>query len=166
MAVPIELLQTGPEHADLVRNLYQFYAYESSDWEQEDIEADGRFYIHEPHFQRYWQSADWSASLILVDGFIAGFVLVERSELPGIDALELADLFVLKKYRRLGVGQAVARQFLSEGPHDWLLRCHGDDAPALAFCQAVVADLSRPVREIALDDEPQLRSYWVTQRLH
>ncbi|QXI40374.1 GNAT family N-acetyltransferase [Pseudomonas xantholysinigenes] len=166
MAVPIELLQTGPEHVDLVRNLYQFYAYESSDWEQEDIEVDGRFYIHEPHFQRYWASPDWSASLILVDGFIAGFVLVERSELPGIDALELADLFVLKKYRRLGVGRAVARQVLGEGAHDWLLRCHVEDAPALAFCQALVADLPRPVREIPLDDEPALRNYLVTQRLH
>lgn len=114
MTLPVELLQTGPEHADLVRNLYQFYAYESSDWEQEDVEADGRFYLHEPHFTRYWQTPGWSASLILVDGFIAGFMLIERSELPGIDAWELADLFVLKKYRRQGVGLAVARRTLCE----------------------------------------------------
>ncbi|MFJ4391546.1 GNAT family N-acetyltransferase [Pseudomonas soli] len=166
MTLPVELLQTGPEHADLVRNLYQFYAYESSDWEQEDVEADGRFYLHEPHFTRYWQTPGWSASLILVDGFIAGFLLIERSELPGIDAWELADLFVLKKYRRQGVGLAVARRTLCEGQGDWLVRCYGEDAPALAFCQAVLADLPRPVREIALDDEPSLRNFLVTQRLH
>ncbi|MDH0300907.1 MULTISPECIES: GNAT family N-acetyltransferase [unclassified Pseudomonas] len=166
MSAPIELLQTGPEHVDLIRNLYQFYAYESSDWEQEDVEVDGRFYIHEPHFQRYWQSPDWSASLVLVDGFIAGFVLVERSELPGIDALELADLFILKKYRRLGIGSAVARQVLSEGQGDWLLRCYPADAPALAFCQALVAGLPRQVREIALEDEPPLRNFLVMHRRH
>ena len=35
----VELIQTGPEEAELIRNLYQYYAYESSDWEQEDVEA-------------------------------------------------------------------------------------------------------------------------------
>ncbi|QVM93510.1 GNAT family N-acetyltransferase [Pseudomonas entomophila] len=166
MDATLELLQTGPDQADLVRNLYQFYAYESSDWEQEDVEVDGRFYIHEPHFERYWQSPGWSATLVLVDGFIAGFVLVERSELPGIDAFELADLFILKKYRRLGIGRAVARQFLCEGDADWLLRWHGADAVATQFCRALLADLPRATREIALDDEPELFNYLVTPRRH
>ena len=166
MTVPVELLQTGPEHAELVRNLYQFYAYESSDWEQEDVEVDGRFYIHEPHFARYWQTPGWSASLILVDGFIAGFMLIERSELPGIEACELADLFILKKYRRQGVGLAVARQTLCEGDSDWLVRCYPADAPALAFCQAVLADLPRAVQEITLDDEPPRRNFLVTRQRH
>ena len=111
--LPIALLQTTADQAPLIRNLYQFYAYESSDWEQEDVEVDGRFYIHDEHLQRHWQDDGWGAYLVLADGFIAGFVLVERSELPGIDALELADLFILKKYRRQGIGQAVALQFLS-----------------------------------------------------
>lgn len=111
--LPIELLTTTRDQADLIRNLYQFYAYESSDWEQEDVEVDGRFYIHEEHLQRYWLANGWSANLVLVDGFIAGFVLVERSELPGINASELADLFILKRYRRQGIGRAVALQLLS-----------------------------------------------------
>ncbi|MDW2779462.1 GNAT family N-acetyltransferase, partial [Pseudomonas sp. BEA3.1] len=108
--LPLALLPTTIDQAPLIRNLYQFYCYESSDWEQEDVEADGRFYIHEEHLHRYWQDDGWGAYLVLVDGFIAGFVLVERSELPGIDAHELADLFILKKYRRQGIGRAVALQ--------------------------------------------------------
>lgn len=94
--LPIALLPTTADQAPLIRNLYQFYSYESSDWEQEDVEVDGRFYIHDEHLHRYWQDDGWGAYLVLADGFIAGFVLVERSELPGIDALELADLFILK----------------------------------------------------------------------
>ena len=77
----VELIPTGPEHIELIRNLYQFYAYESSDWEQEDVEVDGRFYIHDEHLARYWQEPQWSANLILVDGYIAGFLLVERSDM-------------------------------------------------------------------------------------
>ncbi len=166
MHAAIELLLTGPEQAELVRNLYQFYAYESSDWEEEDVEVDGRFYIHEPHFERYWQATEWAAYLVLVDGFIAGFVLVERSELPGMNALELADLFILKRYRRLGVGRAVARQLLCEGQNDWLVRCYAGDASGVAFCQAVLAGLPRLVREVSLEDEPQLRNFLVTGLRH
>lgn len=163
--LPIELLETTPDQAELLRNLYQFYAYESSDWEQEDVEVDGRFYIHEEHLQRYWHSPDWSASLVLVDGFIAGFVLVERSEVPGIDALELADLFILKKYRRQGVARAVAQQFLCR-PGDWLLRCQGQDPQAVAFCTSLTNTLPRPVQLIELDDEPDLLNFWVTSARH
>ena len=49
----IELLPTSIDQLSLIANLYQYYAYESSDWEQEDVEADGRFYIHQPHLERY-----------------------------------------------------------------------------------------------------------------
>ncbi|MBV4531160.1 GNAT family N-acetyltransferase [Pseudomonas sp. SWRI107] len=161
MPAPIELLKTHPEQADLIRNLYQFYAYESSDWEQEDVEVDGRFYIHEPHLQRYWHSPGWGAHLVLVDGFIAGFVLIEASEVPGINALELADLFILKRYRRQGIGSVVAGQFLADTRTAWLLRYHAQDSAAAGFCQALLAGLARAFEEVALDDEPQLRNFLV-----
>ncbi len=163
--LPLALLPTTIDQAPLIRNLYQFYCYESSDWEQEDVEADGRFYIHEEHLHRYWQDDGWGAYLVLVDGFIAGFVLVERSELPGIDAHELADLFILKKYRRQGIGQAVALQLLG-GKGDWLLRCYAQDLAAVAFCNAVLASLPRPAQAIALGDEPDLLNFLVTGTRH
>jgi predicted acetyltransferase len=162
----VELLQTGPEQAELIRNLYQFYAYESSDWEQEDVEVDGRFYIHEEHLARYWQDPQWSANLILVDGFIAGFLLVERSEIAALNALELADLFILKRYRRKGIGRAIASQVLMSGEFDWLVRFYDQDETAQAFWRAVLDNLPRPVRTIELDDEPELLSYLVTRAVH
>nr|WP_225778201.1 GNAT family N-acetyltransferase [Pseudomonas sp. Marseille-Q3773] len=163
--LPIELLAATADQAPLIRNLYQFYAYESSDWEQEDVEVDGRFYIHDEHLQRYWQADGWGAYLVLADGFIAGFVLVERSELPGIEAFELADLFILKKYRRQGIGRAVALQLLS-GEGDWLLRCYAQDAPAVAFCNAVLAGSPRPAQAIAGEGGPDLLNYLVTGVRH
>lgn len=161
----LELIHTDPEQAELIRNLYQFYAYESSDWEQEDVEVDGRFYIHDAHLQRYWQMPGWSAQLILVDGFIAGFVLVERSELLGIDALELADLFILRKYRRQGIGRAVALQLLVSDS-DWLVRYYRQDLLATAFWDAVLTDVPRSVRSIQLDDETDLHNVLVSSTTH
>lgn len=162
----LELIPAGPEQAGLIRNLYQFYAYESSDWEEEDVEVDGRFYVNDAHMDRYWQSPGWSASLVLFDGFIAGFVLVEQSELPGMDVLELADLFVLKRYRRQGIGCAVAAQMLATPGSDWLVRYYGQDEVAVAFWQAVLQDLPRSSRFIELDDEPELLNILVSAVRH
>jgi predicted acetyltransferase len=159
----VELIQTGPEEAALIRNLYQYYAYESSDWEQEDVEADGRFYIHDDHLARYWQDPQWSANLLLVDGYIAGFLLIEGSELPGIDALELADLFILKRYRRKGIGRAIATQVLCSGEANWLVRFYDQDEVSQAFWRTVLDTLPRPVQSLELDDDPQLVSYLITR---
>ncbi|WP_394560648.1 GNAT family N-acetyltransferase [Aquipseudomonas alcaligenes] len=161
----IELVPTTVDQLPLIANLYQFYAYESSDWEEEEIEADGRFYIHEPHLARYWQDAGWSASLILADGFIAGFLLIERSELPGIDAREFADLFILKKYRRHGIGRALAEQVMNDGS-TWLVRFYAGDEPAAAFWRNVLANLPLGVRQVWPDDEPELLSYLINPPLH
>lgn len=162
----IELLPTTAEQLPLIANLYQFYAYESSDWEQEDVETDGRFYIHQPHLQRYWQAPGWSAQLILADGFIAGFLLIERSELPGIDASEFADLFVLKKYRRLGIGRTVAQQVMGDA-QPWLLRFYRQDATARAFCQQLLSDWPRPPRAVWTEDEADgLLTYLINPPVH
>jgi predicted acetyltransferase len=164
--VTLELVPTDLEQMPLIRNLYQFYAYESSDWEQEDVEVDGRFYIHDEHLVRYWQEPGWSAELLLVDGFIAGFLLIERSELPGVDALELADLFILKKYRRRGIGRAVVTQVLTSGEENWLVRFYGQDEIAVAFWRSVLSDLPRPVEALELDDEPELLNFLIKRLLH
>lgn len=164
--VTLELVATSMDQADLIRNLYQFYAYETSDWEEEDVEADGRFYLHEEHLARYWQEQDWSAQLVLVEGVIAGFVLVESSELIGIEALELADLFILKKYRRKGIGRAVLLHLLADPGNQWLVRFYQQDDVTQAFWQSVVDELPRPAREIELSDEPALVNYLVTSVMH
>ncbi len=157
----IELIPASAEQLPLIRNLYQFYAYESSGWEQEDVEVDGRFYVHEPHLQRYWQDAGWSAGLILVDGFIAGFLLLETCEDQRLADMEFADLFLLKKYRRLGIGRALLQQTVSD-ERRWLLCCYAQDELANAFCRQVLNELPFMVRELEDDGaEPGLQRFVV-----
>lgn len=157
----IELIPASAEQLPLIRNLYQFYAYESSDWEQEDVEIDGRFYVHEPHLQRYWQDEGWSARLILVDGFIAGFLLLEVCEDQRLADMEFADLFLLKKYRRLGIGRALLQQTVSDGRR-WLLCCYEQDEVGSGFCRQVLSELPYKVRELATElEEHGLRRFVV-----
>ncbi len=155
----IELMRTDATATELIANLYQFYAYESSDWEDEEVESDGRFYIHHAHLARYWQEPDWSASLILVDGFIAGFLLVERSELPGIDAKEFADLFILRKYRRRGIGRALFQQLVCASGEPWVISLYRDDPLGMPFAQALLGELPSHWWRALPSPEPALLSY-------
>ncbi|MND94322.1 hypothetical protein D3C80_865350 [compost metagenome] len=86
--------------------------------------------------------------------------------MPGLEALELADLFILKKYRRQGIGRALATQVLLSGDDAWLVRFYGQDELAVAFWRAVFAQLPRPVQVIEADDDPQLSSFLVTPATH
>ncbi|UQY32690.1 GNAT family N-acetyltransferase [Pseudomonas fulva] len=157
----IELIPASVEQLPLISNLYQFYAYESSGWEQEDVEVDGRFYVHQPHLQRYWQDEGWSANLILVDGFIAGFLLLEACEGAAVADMEFADLFLLRKYRRLGIGRALLQQTVSDGRR-WLVCCYEQDKLASAFCRQVLGELPFAVYELDRDgDEPGLQPFRV-----
>lgn len=161
----IDLLPTERDQLPLIRNLYQFYAYDSSGWEQEDVELDGRFYVHDEHLQRYWQEPNWSAQLILVDGFIAGFLLLECSDETGLQTMEFADLFILRKYRRLGIGRALAVQTLSDG-RAWLLNVYSQDQVALAFCSQVMKDLGHTAAPVQSRDDSGLLSYRIMPARH
>ncbi|OEC34031.1 Predicted acetyltransferase [Pseudomonas cuatrocienegasensis] len=161
----IELLPAEIEQLPLIRNLYQFYAYESSDWEQEDVELDGRFYVNDEHLLRYWQEPNWSAQLILIDGFIAGFLLLECCDETGRQIMEFADLFILRKYRRLGIGRALAVQTLGDG-RAWLLNVYRQDTVALAFCHQVMADLGHSGAPRQACDDSDLLSYRIMPARH
>ena len=100
---------------------------------------------------------------MLVDGYIAGFLLIEGSEIPGMDALELADLFILKRYRRKGIGRAIATQVLCSGAANWLVRFYDQDEVSQAFWRTVLDNLPRPVQTLELEDEPNLVSYLITR---
>jgi len=162
-----QLIATTAEQLPLIRNLYQFYAYESSDWELEDVEADGRFYVHDPYLALYWQRAGWSAKLILLDGFIAGFLLLERSEIAGVDAQEFADLFLLKKYRRQGIGRALVEQVILASQQPWVISFYPQDPLAVPFWQNMLRELPwRSVQQLADADQPELLTYLLNQRPH
>ena len=155
----IQLVPASAAQRPLIRNLYQFYAYDSSDWEGEDVETDGRFYIHEAHLARYWQEPGWSAQLILADGFIAGFLLIERCELPGIDAAEFADLFILRKYRRRGIGRALFQQLVCASGEPWVISLYRDDPLGMPFAQALLGELPSHWWRALPSPEPALLSY-------
>ncbi len=158
----IEIIPAGIEQRQLVRNLFQFYSYDSSDWESEDIGADGLFYIYDPYFNQYWETEGWSVSLVKVNEVIAGFLLIERSDIPSLDAPEFADFFLLKKFRRLGIGRSVVDEVIAKSTSAWVVNVFKDDKNADEFWQSLFrSSLFRSVRELEDTNDREVRTYLI-----
>ena len=110
-----------------------------------DLGPDGRFGYK--NLTEYWSELDHHPFLITVDGKLAGFVLVKKARNSQADdqvaehsVWDMAEFFIVRAYRRHGIGLAAARQVwrqFSRGP--WQVRvmrsCNG---AALHFWQRAV----------------------------
>ena len=128
--------------ATLLGNLLELYIHDlSAACPDVVLGPDGRFGY--PKLPRYWSEPDCRfAFLIRVDDHVAGFVLVTRgspaSDDP--DALDVAEFFVLRRYRGTGVGRHAAELLWRRLPGRWTVRVSEANTDGLAFWQRVVAE--------------------------
>ena len=63
-----------PEDKEPLRNLLEKYLYEFSEWEGQDVDCNGLYGY--PYLDAYWTDEKRYPFLILVDGKLAGFAMV------------------------------------------------------------------------------------------
>lgn len=131
MAVEVVRARVGDK--TVLRRLLQLYHYDFSEWSGDDVDEHGEFaHLYLDH---YWTDPDSHPFLIRCDGRFSGLALVRTA---GIN--DMAEFFVMRKYRRHGVGRQAARQVFEMFPGEWQVRqVHGNDA-ATAFWRSVLPD--------------------------
>jgi len=122
-----------------LENLLQLYVYDWSEILSLDVRDDGRF--EDFPLEAYWRD-DWRHPFLLrVDGKLGGFALVsERSRLTGTaGVVDMAEFFVMRKYRRQGIGRAAATAAFDRFKGPWEVRQRGQHADATAFWRRVIS---------------------------
>lgn len=162
----VTLEEATPADAPVLQNLLQLYTHDFSEhWAgttKGDLQPDGRF----PDYPLadYGSRAGWSAVLVRCDGHLAGFVLVNDRGRSG-EAVDrnVAEFFVVRKYRGRGVGRAAAEQLFARWPGRWEVAVARKNVEALEFWRRVVARAGGvtelDVRSTAWDG-PVLRFAW------
>jgi predicted acetyltransferase len=122
----------------ILRHLLELYRYEFSAFDGEDVDDVGLFGYR--YLDHYWTEPDRLPFLIRVDGRLAGFALLWLPADPGGGAApnDIAEFFVLRKYRRLGVGRAVAVRLFGRFPGTWQVRELAENTAAQTFWRAVI----------------------------
>lgn len=132
----IELKLAGtPDHQRIV-NLMQFYNYDFSEWIPLPFAEDG-FFALRPKLD-YLASATTSPFLILVDGEVAGFVIVDDEVHAEGARHNIGYFFVSRRFRGLGVGKQVVSDLLTRFPGAWQIWHVKENLGAAAFWAKVI----------------------------
>lgn len=142
----VTLVEAPPSAEPVLERLMQLYAYDFSEIMPLDVDELGRFAGGTP-LATCWQEPWRHAYLIRVaregegrEGRIAGFtILDERSRLTGDPGVaDVAEFFVLRRYRRLGVGLAAAAAAFALYPGRWEVRQTAANTAATGFWRRAV----------------------------
>nr|WP_295889037.1 GNAT family N-acetyltransferase [uncultured Devosia sp.] len=142
----------------VIANLIQLYLYDMTDSMPFPVGRDGRFEYR--FFDRFWRFP----YLIHSGSEIAGFAFViDECPLTGRKPCWfMAEFFVLKAYRRRGVGQAAVAAILDRHPGDWHVGVPLANAPAQAFWGGALQARHPAARQIAFEgDDWRLSAFTV-----
>jgi predicted acetyltransferase len=126
-----------PGERGLIDNLTQLYVYDFSSLfagtPRLDLGPDGRFVL-DPPLDATWQVDDHLTLLFRWQGHPAGFALINRhSHMATPTDSAIAEFFVVRKYRRLGIGVAAARAIFGAWPGQWEVAVMRANTGAIGF---------------------------------
>ncbi len=129
--VVVDVVPVRSEDKSVLLHLMQLYCYDFSEFTNDDVDDHGYFGF--PARDRYWTEPDRHPYLFRVDGRLAGFALV-HSGVPH----DMAEFFVVRKYRRNGVGREAARTVFQLHRGDWQVRQMTLNTRATAFWRRAI----------------------------
>ena len=114
MSSSLSISKVGPESDVLLRNLFEHYIHDMAEWFEIDTKPDGS-YSYDTSL--VWEKG-YDAYLAKVGDSIAGFALVGSAVewLGEIGAYDVLEFFVIRRFRRSGVGQTMASLLWNERP--------------------------------------------------
>src|SRR5882724_11183264 len=97
------ITKLGPDADPLLRNLFEHYVHDMSEWLDIDTKADGSYSFDT---SKFWAKGDL-VYLAQIGESIAGFAIVGSANpwLGDIGAHDVQEFFVLRKFRRSGIGR-------------------------------------------------------------
>ncbi len=137
-----------------LRNLFQLYAHDFSEILPLDVDETGRF--KEEPSDAYWTDPRRFPLLLRVEERLAGFALIHRgSRLSGAtDVWDMAEFFVLRRYRRASVGTSTAHRIFAMHAGEWEVRQRNANLSATQFWRKAIATYTQGrFTEERLDDE-------------
>jgi predicted acetyltransferase len=139
----VTLERAEPAQRETLGNLVQLYIHDFSEFlstqRKLEVEANGRF-ADLLRLDEYWNEPDRSVWFIRAGGALAGFALLNaRSHCNRPVDFNMGEFFVLRAFRRDGVGARAAIDLIQFHPGQWEIAVSARNPPALAFWPRVIA---------------------------
>ncbi len=159
MEMKLELVP--PERKEVIDHLMQFYLYDFTNYLDMDVTATGKFNAY-PDLFTYLNNKDGRfAYLISVLNHPAGFALIEQLQNPLEGDYYMTEFFIMKKYRRSGLGTWAANELFTRYQGNWKVTQVSNNTTAQVFWQKVIRTYtSGDFREKTRSDNGNLSQYF------
>lgn len=105
-----------PEDFPAIERMLELYQYELSDIWNQDLDDQGKYGYD---LSRHIEGARFIAHVTLEGSRFAGFALVAPAVVTQTEGFWMEQFFILKKYRRTGLGKALAFHVFQHHPGPW-----------------------------------------------
>ncbi len=141
------------EHKPVFVQMMNLYNYDFTEYEDVDINEHG--YYDYSHTDAWWNEDNRHPFFIRTNNKLAGFVLVDNHcRYIDKEAHSINEFFVMKKYRRMGIGSFAARAVFDLFRGKWEVRQLPNNIRAQKFWKAVIATYTQDTyQEIGSPDE-------------
>ncbi|MFD2045530.1 GNAT family N-acetyltransferase [Ornithinibacillus salinisoli] len=148
------------EDKAILNNLIQLYRYDSSEFDGHILNYHGLYSYK--YIDHQWTDSYRRPFVVKVNGEIAGFVLVildvprEYVKLStSVKTNVISDFFIMKKYRRKGVGKEVAFSLFNQFKGFWEIRQTEANKEAYIFWKHVIIEYTNSslIHEKILNNE-------------
>ena len=129
----------------VLRNLLEHYLHDMAEWFEFDSLEDGSYSYSATNF---WDEG-FDVFIAYTDLIPIGFAIVGSGErwIGDKNARDLDEFFVVRRYRRKGLGQFLAEHVWSLYPGKWVVRVFQHNLPALPFWRVAVSGYTDGVYE-------------------
>ena len=135
----IELVKATIQQKVVVKHLLELYKYDFSEFDNEDVDEQGVYGY--TYLDNYWTEPDERFPfLVKVDGKYAGFALIRKIKKGSEFYYSMAEFFILKKYRKKGIGKQVAFQLFNLFPGIWEVAEIEENISAQKFWRKVISE--------------------------
>ncbi|SMF76953.1 Predicted acetyltransferase [Paenibacillus uliginis N3/975] len=123
----VQLCEVLEEQKSVLRQLIELYEYDFSEFNNNDVNQYG--YYGYSYFDHYWLEPGRVPFFILVNGNLAGFILVNSFCycLKEENSRSISEFFIMRKYRKQGVGIKAAHMVFNLMPGHWEVLQHPEN---------------------------------------
>lgn len=132
----LKVFEASAQDKPIVRRMLELYQYDLSPFASVDLNEHGEFGY--AYLDYYWTERGRYPFLATLAGKLVGFALVNTHHCLPESEYSMAEFFVMKRYRRQGLGQALARHVFAQHRGIWEIRQLPDNARATFFWKRTI----------------------------
>ena len=137
----IHIIPATLDQLAIIQNLGRFYVYDMSEYMGWDIPVDGLYECID--FRKYWQTREAFPFLIRYRDELVGFAIVDKKGSNHTIEFNMAQFFILRKFKNKGIGAYVAKHCFTQFQGVWEVMVMPGNEGAYRFWRSIITKYTK-----------------------